>query len=190
LYDYLNFTRSIGAYTGTLVNPFMYESKTDIMNNIRRWQHPLIKRSISCAHVGTFVRMQGISGVSHCGYCIPCIYRRLALMSVGLDQASNYICDVFTKLSFLTAAKQEDIRYLSRFAKQIVTASDIELRCRVVSHGLFPSNVGQSIGPTGSDNYKPWADMLKRWADDLIYRLQHNTNRETRNILGIRNISK
>lgn len=51
--------------------------------------------TVSCSHpdVG---RYQGASPGQHCGYCVPCIIRRSALLAAGLDNGSRYLSDIRT----------------------------------------------------------------------------------------------
>ncbi|MHB1844896.1 MAG: adenine nucleotide alpha hydrolase family protein [Deltaproteobacteria bacterium] len=185
LSGFLEFVRELGAFSGDLRNPFLYMSKTDIVDDLQPWQAPLVLRSVSCAHAATVVRYEGKSGVRHCGYCLPCIYRRVALISAGCDNARHYCDDVFRNLHGLSAARQEDMRFLVRFARRIERASRVELRSLVVSHGTFPAGVGRQIGPAEAADYGPWADMLTRWAGNFLERLEEKAATQTKRLLGL-----
>jgi len=183
--DLLSCVHSMGAFNGRLENPFLYESKTDMMSDIQGWLEPLVRRSVSCAHAATSVRWADQKGVLHCGYCVPCIFRRVALMSVDLDDPADYCEDVFRELHNLTEAKQVDMRFLVRFAMRVVSAGAAQLRSFVVSHGTFPADIGQRIGPYEAADYGPWADMLSRWAHDFLSRLDQCGSAETKCLLGV-----
>ena len=185
LMDFDGFVRQIGAFDGRINNPFLYSSKTDIVADLQNWQVPLVKRSVSCAHATTSVRWAGRPGVLHCGYCVPCIYRRVALMNIGIDQCADYINDVFRELHMLSYARQEDMRMLVRFSRRVNAARGAELRSLVVSHGTFPAAVGRQIGPYEADDYTPWAEMLSRWTDDFLARLDERGTLETKRLLGL-----
>lgn len=181
----LSCVHSLGAFGGRLENPFLYQSKTDIMSGMEDWLEPLVLRSVSCAHAATSVRWAGRSGVLHCGYCVPCIYRRVALMSVNLDDPADYCEDIFRKLHNLTETKQVDMRFLVRFAMRVACAGAVQLRSLVVSHGTFPADIGRHIGPYEAVDYRPWAAMLSRWADDFLSRLDQCGSAGTKRLLGV-----
>ena len=168
LLDFVWLVREIDAYQGRIWNPLLYDSKTDLLADVQEWQIPLVQRSISCAHATTSVRWDGVPGVRHCGYCVPCIYRRAAMMSAGLDDPQDYVDDVFEDLDALSPKRQQDMRMLLRFARRVVQASPTQLRSLVVSHGTFPAACGGTIGPFESTDYAPWGDMLARWAGEFL----------------------
>jgi hypothetical protein len=185
LHSLLAFLNGQRIFEGSLRNPFLYLSKTDIVDGLESWQKPLVLRSVSCAHAATVVRYEGENSVHHCGYCLPCIYRRVALMNVGCDDPRHYCDDVFRNLHGLSLVRQEDMRFLVRRARLIEAASEVKLRSLVVSHGVFPANVGEHIGPYTSTDYGPWAQMLRRWALDFLNRLDERASPEMRQILGL-----
>ena len=164
LLDFVRFVRNIDAYQGRIWNPLLYDSKTDLLADFQEWQIPLIQRSISCAHATTSVRWDAVPGVRHCGYCVPCIYRRAAMIPAGLDEPRDYVNDVFEDLDSLSPKRQQDMRMLLRFARRVARSDPTQLRSLVVSHGAFPANCGNTIGPFESVNYAPWGEMLARWA--------------------------
>lgn len=168
LLEFVSFVRDIDAYQGRIWNPLLYDSKTDLLTDVQEWQIPLIQRSVSCAHATTSVRWDAVPGVRHCGYCVPCIYRRAAMMPAGLDDPRDYVNDVFENLDGLSPKRQQDMRMLLGFALRVAWAKPTQLRSLVASHGAFPANCGVTIGPFESANYAPWGDMLARWAGEFL----------------------
>jgi 7-cyano-7-deazaguanine synthase in queuosine biosynthesis len=78
-----------------LQNPLAEKTKGEVLAysaNPELIQH-LVPDTISCAHP---TRRQGWirRNATHCGYCIPCIFRRAALHRIGLDQGETYGLDV------------------------------------------------------------------------------------------------
>jgi 7-cyano-7-deazaguanine synthase in queuosine biosynthesis len=100
LVDFLSLTHSLSIYDGSLTNPFLLKSKTDMVRGAASTTHPMLLRSVSCAHAGS-IRWTGRRGIQHCGYCIPCLYRRVAFMEAGIDNPADYYCDVFGDLTKL-----------------------------------------------------------------------------------------
>ena len=153
--------REIDSYRGRIWNLLLYDSKTDLLTDVQDWQIPLVQRSISCAHATTSVRWDAVPGVRHCGYCVPCIYRRGAMITAEVDDPGDYVIFVFEDLASLSPKRQQDLRMLLRFAQRIVRAGLTQLRSLAVSHGAFPAACVGSIGPFESA-YTPWVNMLAR----------------------------
>ena len=168
LLDFVRFVRNIGAFSGRIWNPLLYSSKTDLLSNVQEWQIPLVQRSVSCSHAATSVRWDSQAGVRHCGHCVPCIFRRVAMMAAGLDDSDDYVDDVFGNLESLSAVRQQDMRMLIHFARRVIRANRTQIYGMVVAHGAFPPGCGAIIGPFESASYAPWGDMLIRWAREFL----------------------
>jgi len=164
------FLRAAGVFDGTIRNPFLYESKTDMLRNLDPTLISLVERSVSCSHPSRYQD----EGVRHCGYCIPCLYRRAAMMVCGLDRDRDYAFDVWsTRKSLrkgrpLTPYAQADVRALVPFAQRVQKASDVALESIVLAHGYFPPSTGGVIGPHATADYRVWTAMLRRWASDFL----------------------
>jgi len=184
-----DFLDDAGLYDGTIENPFLYQSKTDMLQGLDGKFQDLVQRSVSCAHAGD-VRWVGKSGVRHCGYCVPCVYRRAAMIERGWDNADDYAFDVFTDLSSLTTHKQADFRALFGFANRIVVATRAQRDLMVLSHGVFSPEVGKRIGPSPAKDYSPWSEMLLRWAKDYLDKLHRLSSASTKQILGISKLKR
>jgi 7-cyano-7-deazaguanine synthase in queuosine biosynthesis len=185
LSGFAELARGLKAFKGRLVNPFLYMSKTDIVDGLEPWQVPFVLRSVSCAHAATVVRYEDQTGARHCGYCLPCIYRRVALMKAGCDRVGDYCDDTFGNLHNLSPARQEDMRFLVRFARKIAAATSVERQQIVLSHGVFPADVGLQIGPSTAADYGPWAEMLDRWARDFLACVNARAARQSKQLLGL-----
>lgn len=78
-----------------VVNPFAKRTKTEIVAAIEsRDAGRLIGHSVSCAHT-----MFMPKGQQHCGTCSQCIDRRIGIIAAGcsgLEDANDYVSDVFT----------------------------------------------------------------------------------------------
>ncbi len=169
------------SFNGRIKNPFLTQSKTDMLRNLPGSLNPLVLRSVSCSRPARY----NDRSVRHCGYCVPCIHRRIALMEANLDSADDYAFDVLTGFTSLDRSKQQDFRALARFAIQLNGASITKLQTLILSHGYFPSNVGSLIGTTATTSYDPWIEMLRRWADDFLLKVRNNASAQTRQALGL-----
>lgn len=178
----LDFLSTAGIFTGSIRNPFLYQSKTDMLKNLDPELHPLVLRSISCSNVG---RLVGKTGKLHCGHCVPCIYRRAALVHAGIDNPDNYADDLFQNLSSVTKHCQIDFRALVGFAGRIIATSAVARDLMVFSHGAFAPDIGGRIGPYAARNVSPWSNMLLRWAQNFMQTVEALSSASTRCILGL-----
>lgn len=161
----------------TIENPFVYLSKTDMLAQVSDPEmRQALLRTVSCAHAGDLWR-HGAKGVTHCGYCVPCLYRRVAFLAAGLDE-KGYYCDIFRELPKLSDKMARDCRLLARFAREVADASESRLRTLVLHHGWFAAD------PDGAA-YADRAAMLKRWAESFLSIMRSSATKSTRRILGV-----
>jgi 7-cyano-7-deazaguanine synthase in queuosine biosynthesis len=182
----INSLRVADVFAGEIRNPFLYVSKTDMLRELDPSLVDLVKRSVSCSHP---LRYQD-EGVHHCGYCVPCLHRRAAMMVCGLDDSDDYAFDVLlgtpsrVRGKEFTSYLQLNAKALFPFARLMTTASDVELHSRVLSHGYFPASVGETIGLETVQTYQPWAEMIRRWATDLVNEFETRLSDEMKERLG------
>lgn len=69
-------------------NPFLYKTKAEVVAATVERHQPIIAGTVSCWKVA---RVSGEE--KHCGYCIPCLSRRIALETHGLE-LSEYKRDI------------------------------------------------------------------------------------------------
>lgn len=156
--------QGLGVYTGELKNPFMDQSKTDMLRDLDTRLQPLMLRSVSCARPSRYQDRH----VRHCGYCVPCLFRRAAMSVAGLDRAADYAFNVFAQFNEMTATTQADTKALVPFAARVACASDADLERLVLSHGSFPPEVAAELGVREAADYSPWTEMLRRWAAHFL----------------------
>lgn len=159
---FLDVVRALGVYRGALKNPFIDQSKTDMLRGIEERLRPLLLRSVSCARPSRYQDRH----VRHCGYCVPCLFRRAAMSEAGLDLAADYAFDVFTQFTTddMTDVTRADFKALVPFAVRAAGASEGELERMILSHGTFRPEVRGEIGTQTAEDYTPWTGMLRRWA--------------------------
>jgi len=142
----------------------------------------LVRNSISCARPSRYKQMK----VNHCGYCVPCLYRRVAMMEADLDAPADYAFDVFTSLAKLTEHTQADFRALAGFAQKIIASKPLGRDMLVLAHGSFPPEVGRVLGPKATEEYSAWSSRMVRWAEDFLAKVRGKSCAETLRILGLR----
>lgn len=83
------------GFGNRIVNPLRLKTKgecaTQCLN--RALLESVYESSVSCSH-GTRKQNWVRRGANNCGYCVPCMYRRAALHSAGLDDGLKYGFDV------------------------------------------------------------------------------------------------
>lgn len=164
LRQFLDLSRALGAYSGTLKNPFLYQSKTDMLRSFEPNLKAPLLRSVSCSRPSRYQDRH----VRHCGYCVPCIYRRAAFAASGLDSASDYAFDVFKQLAGMTETARLDFISLIEFARRYRRLSALRKQGTVLSQGYFSPTVGGEIGPYTTSDYSPWVQMLDRWTGEFL----------------------
>lgn len=170
------------SFSGSLENPYLFLSKTDIVHDPADWLRPLLQRSVSCARPNRYQDRR----VRHCGYCVPCLYRRGAFLPAGLDRGTReYAFDVLRNLSVLPNALQADFRALVRFAHVVSSATSAELTRLVLSHGYFPPEIASRLGQTAT-SFSPWVDMLRRWSTGFIETVATGSSTKTADLIGLR----
>lgn len=174
-------------FAGSIRNPFLYESKSDMLRTLDPTLIDMVRRTVSCSHPSRFRD----EGVRHCGYCVPCLYRRTAMMVCGLDRDTDYAFDVWRNRRSLrqkrelTAYTQLDVRAMVPFAQHVATASQRVLETLVLFHGYFPPTIGERIGLTRAEDYRPWTEMMRRWAKEFLIEIPPRSTRSRMRVLGL-----
>lgn len=110
-----------------LRNPYELQTKGEMMRQSRNpsfIQGALID-SVSCGKRGRKKHWDARDGISHCGHCMPCIYRRAALNMVGLD-TQQYGIDIFNPVRGWDHIKNlPDISALVNYMKASLSDSAI-----------------------------------------------------------------
>lgn len=165
-----------------VLNPLCLQSKTEALRAAPRWVQELALDSVSCSHD----RMRWVPGagsdIRHCGYCVPCIYRRAAFIDVGLDDAGHYYRDVFTRLASLSVTESSDIRALCHWARTVRTLSRAGLETVVLAHGTFDRLPMVDTEPRG---IRDLGEMLQRWATEFMTMLEARCSQATKRVLRI-----
>ena len=166
-------------FAGTLRNPFLYESKTDMLRDFDPRLRPALVRSVSCSRPSRYKNRH----VRHCGYCVPCVYRRAAYAACGLDSTSEYAFDVFTELSGMTDTTRLDFVSLVQFARKYQSLSPLQKQGTVLSQGYFSPAVGGDIGSSATADYSPWVQMLDRWTGEFLDLVEERASASTKTFL-------
>jgi len=150
-----------------LVNPFMAKSKIEILRELDATNHVLLPDTHSCAKYD-MIRWTRRTDIRHCGYCLPCVYRRLSMSPIGLDSADDYYVDIFNELPSLSPNKARDLRCLATFVRRYRASTSVKRLSFIFSNGpLSLPHIGAA--PHGATPDEMVA-MYDRYANDT-YRL-------------------
>lgn len=176
-----DFLSASGIFQGRIMNPFLLQSKTEMLAGLDPTLHAAMRRTVSCARPSRYKNL----GVRHCGYCVPCIYRRIAMAGVAIDNGGDYAYDVFQNLSAVEKNKQLDFRSLVSFAKAYLSLSQTGKELVVMAHGSFPLSAGERFGGQPVNSYSAWSEMIERWATNFLAKILTVATSDTRRIIGL-----
>jgi 7-cyano-7-deazaguanine synthase in queuosine biosynthesis len=128
--------------------------------------------SCSCGKRGTRKDIRDIEeGTNHCGICMPCIYRRVALHKIGLDK-EIIGTNLFNPIKY-PLEKLPDIPAFIDYMKNPLTIEDIEKNLLV--NGTLPL-----------EKVSEYAHVVKRTRIEINKWIQEKGSVEIKNILGIK----
>lgn len=116
-----------------LENPYLYQTKGEMIQSVKNKVLLTEIYGLSCSCAKSHHKMWWDDRQSsHCGKCLPCMYRRIALHTGGIDEDSEkYGVNVFTShridIGNLNQASSSDYRALLRFIKAVPSKKDIIL---------------------------------------------------------------
>lgn len=170
-----------------IINPFILKSKPEVVNSIPEEYRYLMDMTYSCAH-GIRNKTERIieNGIIHCGYCLPCIYRRLSMMSIGMDDPNNYNVDVFDNLIEGTDHKIKDLRALASFVKRYVNSNNVKKKSMIMSNGHIPiSRINEITGEDEEYSINDFVELFENHSRSTLSALREKCSRRVKNILGI-----
>lgn len=129
------------------------------------------KKSCSCAKRGTRKDIRDVStGTNHCGICMPCIYRRVALHKIGID---NEVVgtNLFNPQKY-PLEKLPDVPAFLDYMRNSLTIEDIEKNLLI--NGTLPLN-----------KLEQYASVVYRTRDQITDWIRDKGSVEVKNKLGI-----
>lgn len=105
-------------------NPYVLKTKREVIEPIWSNARDGISVAVSC-----WKNARLPAGYAHCGQCVPCIIRRVAIESLGLDE-TRYVEDVFRKGLSLPPESdgRRNLVEVGEFIVRIETLSDDEIK--------------------------------------------------------------
>jgi 7-cyano-7-deazaguanine synthase in queuosine biosynthesis len=183
IYRFNRWVNDLGLFSGQILNPYMFMNKTEVLSSASDATRQSFLETNSCAHAGS-VRWEG-AGPAHCGYCVPCIYRRLAMAPLGIDDALHYRYDVFTSLDSIEPYKGLDAKAVASFASRISQMTSLQIESLLMRNGAFDPEVVSICGPYVTKTFEPWREMLRNWSNEARLSLDQLTDTNTKSILSL-----
>ncbi|SMC87783.1 Qat anti-phage system QueC-like protein QatC [Pedobacter africanus] len=125
---------SILGLSSAIENPFEFETKGEMVESIDGIDDSIdemILRSNSCGKRRHDERKANPEA-KHCGVCMPCVYRRAALIAAGLDEEDDY-GDNIKDLNFRTKKGQDIGACIEFLATQL---SERDIRKELIVNGI------------------------------------------------------
>jgi hypothetical protein len=131
----------------TVVLPYRFQTKGEMLTGTRdpALLAEVTPLTMSCSHpeIG---RYRGNTPGKHCGYCVPCVIRRAALMRAGLPH-DTYEVDVLTNPPPLGSDTARDLRAFGMAIERFKTMSQSVQSASVLATGPVPaSDAAQYVG--------------------------------------------
>lgn len=166
-----------------LVNPYHFKSKADMMiycaqdETKRHILEVLSPLSCSCAKrshnrwwdkEGAYIHEHH---VHHCGMCMPCIYRRVAMNAIGLDNPAELGTDIFHGIRYfnindLSKKTSLDVNLLLRFVRKM-NRQDVE--DELLAEGIANDEIDQYVDLV-MRSYQQISDWIAVNGDENIRR--------------------
>lgn len=166
-----------------LVNPYHFKSKADMMidcaqdNSKRHILEVLSPLSCSCAKRshnrwwdkdGEYIHA---NHVHHCGMCMPCIYRRVAMNAISLDNPAILGTDIFQptrhfNINNLQSKTSLDVNLLLRFIRKI-NRQDVENE--LLAEGIDENEINQYVDLV-MHSYQQISEWIFQKGNDVIKR--------------------
>lgn len=101
---------------------------------------------------------------NHCGYCLPCIVRRVSLITCGMESYDDqYVVDVFGPRGKLSEAQLRNVEDLAYFCHSFSTLSKTELLYRYPELVMIEAGAG----PSADDKIGKIIRVYKKFAAEF-----------------------
>lgn len=119
-------------------------------------------KTLSCSHTSR-LRWRGLSPLTHCGVCIPCLVRRAATRKAGF-KPDDYYLDVLSSIPRPSTSEGEDLWAVGIALERLQIEGDVDV-FRVLDAGPLPGSAGEI------ENY---VDVYRRGLNELYELLQNS----------------
>jgi len=138
----------------TLTNPFLYSTKAEVVQHLNGIPDAIVEESVSCWKAS---RVSG--GPNHCGFCVPCLVRRVAL-EANDRRCTRFQRDIFTENIVGLPVDDDGKRNLMEFCEFVLSFSPAVSNGRLLQ--LFPELQNVPLDPSQA------MDMYRRFAQEAL----------------------
>lgn len=165
LRPFQDFIRVLFGSEIAIRNPFSFKTKKEVVEVVKQLRLKReLRNTISCW--GFPRRTMNVPDTNHCGYCLPCIHRRISFVAAGYERwDDNYKIDIFRDYKTVSTQVALDFRDLLTFATKVNSLSDAEL---IYSSPALLVDVGELCDTGGKDDSDLLAQMLKRYSAEVL----------------------
>jgi 7-cyano-7-deazaguanine synthase in queuosine biosynthesis len=144
-----HFNQLINALYGrkfNVQNPFSLQTKREEIVLLKRLGlESAIKDTVTCWGYPNQTCRYKYS--NHCGYCIPCVVRRVSLIAAGMEECDDqYVVDVFGSRDKLSERQLRNVEDLAYFCQNFSTLSKTELLYRFPELVMIEAGNGSASG--------------------------------------------
>lgn len=168
-----NFISKLGL-NHLVKNDYEMKTKGEMLENCEDKEilKATYKESCSCAKRGTRKDIRDISsGTNHCGICMPCIYRRVALHRIGSDD-EIVGTDIFNPKKY-PLEKLPDVPAFLDYMREPLTIEDVEKNLLI--NGTLPL-----------DKVEEYASVVNRTRNQIADWIRDKGSVEIKKKLGIK----
>ena len=165
LQPFQDFIRELFKTRLTIRNPFSFKTKKEVVEVVKQVELKReLRNTISCW--GFPRRTMNTPNTRHCGYCLPCIHRRISFIAAGYERwDDNYKVDIFREYKNVDKEVALDFRDLVTFAANVNSMSTAEL---IYSDPGLLVEMGDLCDTGGKDDSALLAQMLKRYSAEVL----------------------
>lgn len=164
LHYFNQFINELYGRTFSVQNPFQFWTKAEEAKFLEKTSlYRLINHTVTCwGYPNQTLRYPNSN---HCGYCIPCIVRRVSVKAAGLAAYDDqYVVDVFDLKSRSKEKYSRNIEDLIYFCRSLQKLSNTEIIYR------YPEFVMADIGATNGteDRISKAIAVYRKFAEELL----------------------
>jgi hypothetical protein len=165
-----------------IVNPFLFKTKKDIVKILEELDScDVIKDTVSCWAYPLGLRSLKRNGekLSHCGYCLPCLVRRIAVLSCDLEKFdAGYSKDVIRQFGEFRTTNQRDYVKTVHLRDLLYFCSRIKNLPRAAFLREYPELALVGSGPLPDDakgnSVQMAIDIYKKFAEEVLEVIQED----------------
>jgi|GEM_PF-518928 len=145
-------------------NPFSLQTKGEEIALLRTLGlESVIKNTVTCWGYPNQTCRYRYS--NHCGYCLPCIVRRVSLIAAGMEECDDqYVVNVFDRRDNLTDKQWRNVEDLAYFCESFSALSKTELLYRYPELVMIEAGNGATSGDKLESIIRVYKEFAREFA--------------------------